>query len=199
MPGLMSLINKAVVLFKDISDNIFIIYADKGMKPFAKPLLFVLPSLLFVYSIVYVPLGAKARGEKNELKKFQIIAAHYADYNDAKTNLAAYQRRLPRIKDKDEWLNYIMVSTAKTHKIVFDSISVQTENEFGNFLLVSREVSVTTTYPQFGKWVADIESSPILLKVVEVNLRKDDLHAGMIKVNMRLSTIFPRFGAGGGV
>ena len=198
MPIIMNLVAKITLFFKDMLDNIRTIYAEKGIEPFKKPLLFSLPTLLILYSAVYTPLSTKVRTRSDELENRQVIASHYTEYNDAKTRLAAFQRRLPLLKDKEEWLNYLMTSTAKTYGISFDSLSAQTESEVGSFLLVSREVTVTTSYPNFGKWIAELERSPIILKVADVNLRKDSGRTGSIKVNMKLSTIFPRFGAGGG-
>lgn len=198
MPAIMALIYKVKVFLKDMADNILMIYAEKGIEPFKKPLLFALPLVLILYGAVYSPLGSKVRAGKSALEKLQLIAAYHADYEEAGAKLAEYQRKLPLIKDKDEWLSYVMTSTAKAHGISFDSMSAQSESEIGNFLLVSRDVVVTTTYAKFGGWVADIENSPILLKVADVNLKKDDSRAGVIKVNMKLSTIFPRFGAAGG-
>jgi hypothetical protein len=199
MPAIMALVNKVAVFLRDMSDNILVIYTDKGIKPFKKPLLFALPAVLILYGAVYVPLAEKLDEERHSLERIQLIADNYASYMGAKDRLAAYQRRLPLIRDKDEWLNYVMTSTAKTHGISFDSTSAQIESEIGNFLLVSREVAVTTTYAQFGKWVADIENSPILLKVADVTLKKDGSRTGVIKVNMKLSTIFSKPGAAGGI
>ena len=198
MPIIMALVNTITVFFKDMHDNVLIIYAEKGVEPFKKPLLVALPAVLILYVLMYAPLASKAKINADRLEKSQIIAAHYADYDDARTKLAAYQKRLPLIRDKDEWLNYMMTSTAKAHGISFDSIAAQTETEIGNFLLVSRLVSVTTTYFKFGKWVADIENSPILLKVTDVNLKKDGSRAGVVRINMKLSSVFPKFGAAGG-
>ena len=198
MPVIMALLNKATAFLKDMMDNILMIYTEKGIEPFKKPLLFAFPSVLILYGAVYGPLSSKVATERDALDKKQLIAANYADYEDARTKLAAYQRKLPLLKDKDEWLSYVMTSTAKPQGISFDSISPQTENEVGNFLLVSRSVSVTTTYAKFGRWVADIEGSPILLKVADVNLKKDNTRAGVLKINMKLSTIFPKFGGTGG-
>jgi len=184
--------------FKDMLDNVRMIYAEKGIAPFKKPLLFSLPALLILYSAVCSPLGSKVRNRAAGLENRRLIAAHYSDYTDAKTRLAAYQRRLPLLKDKEEWLNYLLTSTAKKYGISFDSQSAQTETEIGGFLLVSREVAVTTTYSDFGKWIAEIERSPITLKVAEADIRKDAGRVGFIKVTMKLATIFPRFGAAPG-
>jgi len=198
MPVIMALVNTMTAFFKDMYDNILIIYAEKGIEPFKKPLLIAFSAVLVLYVLMYAPLASKVRINADRLEKSQIIADHYADYDDARTKLAAYQKRLPLLRDKDEWLNYMMTSTAKVHGISFDSIAAQTESEIGNFLLVSRVVSVTTTYVKFGKWVADIENSPILLKVTDVNLKKDGSRTGVVRINMKLSTVFPRFGAAGG-
>ncbi len=198
MPVIMALVSRVTAFFKDMSDDILVIYAEKGIAPFKKPLFVALPAILLLYAAVYLPLKSKINTESIRLKKLQLIAQHSAGYEDAKTRLAAYQRRLPLIKDKDEWLNYVMTSTAKAHGISFDSLSEQTEAEIGDFLLVSRAVTVTTTYAQFGKWMVDIEHSPILLKVAEVDIKKDSSSMGMVKINMKLSTIFQRIRAAGG-
>jgi len=198
MPIIMELAAKIGLFFTDMLDNIRMIYAEKGIEPFKKPLLFSLPTLLILYAAFYTPLGAKVKSRSAELANREVIASHSADYEDAKTRLSGYQRRLPLIKDKEEWLNYLMTSTAKTYDISFDSLSAQTESEVGSFLLVSREVTVTTTYANFGKWIAELERSPIIIKVAEANIRKDTTRPGSVKVNMKLSTIFPRFGGAGG-
>ena len=198
MSVLTELAARISLYFKDMLDNVLMIYAEKGIAPFKKPLLFSLPALLILYGAVYSPLGVKVKTRTAAIENRRIIAAHYADYADAKTRLAAYQRRLPLLKDKEEWLNYLMTSTAKNYGISFDSLSAQTETEIGNFLLVSREADITTTYSNFGKWIAEIERSPITLKVAEANIRKDAGRVGFIKVTMKLSTLFPRFGAAPG-
>jgi hypothetical protein len=192
MPAIVALINKITALLKDAAGSILLIYAEKGIAPFKKPLLYALPSLLAIYGAVYFPLVSKVKTDRNTLEKLQTISVHYADYEAAKTKLAAYRRRLPLIKDKDELLSYVMASTAKAHEISYDSLSAQTENEIGNILLVSREVTVTTTYAKFGGWVADIENSPMLLRVAEVSLKKDGTRTGWIKATMKLSTLFLR-------
>lgn len=194
MQYLIILLEKIKVIAKDMTDNVLIIYADKGFEPFKKPLIFALPVLLVVYAAVYSPLGGKLKNRTMELEKLKLISMHAADYQAAKDSYARYQRRLPLLKDKDDWLSYVMTSTAKTNGIVIDTLSSQAEAEVGNFLMVSREASVTTTYPRLGKWVADMENSPILLKVSEMDLRKDPLTGGVIKVTIKLATIFPRFG-----
>lgn len=194
MQYLIILLEKIKVVARDMTDNVLIIYADKGLEPFKKPLLFALPVLLVVYTAVYSPLGGRLKSRTQELEKLKLISMHAADYQAAKDSYARYQRKLPLLKDKDEWLNYVMTSTAKSQGIVIDSLSSQAEAEVGNFLMVSREATVTTTYPKLGKWVAEMENSPILLKVSEMDLRKDPLTGGVVKVTIKLATIFPRFG-----
>lgn len=198
MSVIMELAAKISLYLKDMLDNVRMIYAEKGIEPFKKPLIFSLPTLLILYSAVYSPLGSKVATRAASLANRRVIAAHYSEYEDAKTRLAAYQRRLPLLKDKEEWLNYLMTSTAKNYGISFDSLSGQTETEIGNFLLVSREVDVTTTYSNFGKWIAELERSPITLKVADANIRKDTGRTGYIKVHMKLATIFPKFGGAPG-
>ncbi|MBI5744592.1 MAG: type 4a pilus biogenesis protein PilO [Elusimicrobia bacterium] len=197
-PVIASLLLKVQSFFKDMAGNIMIIYGEKGIEPFKKPLLIALPTLLIIYSAVYSPLGRKLDGSAARVRNMETVAQYAADYLEAKSRLSGYQRRLPLAKDKDEWLNYIITNTAKSYGISFDGVSAQKETEVGNFYVVSREITVTTTYAKLGKWLAEIENSPIFLRIVELSLRRDENSPGTIKVTFRLSTIIPRFRAAGG-
>jgi Tfp pilus assembly protein PilO len=192
MPVITALAARAAAFLRDMSENVAMIYAEKGMAPFKKPLLVSLVILLGVYNFAYSPMRARIEARSAELDKWRIIEAHYSEYESASDRMRAYQARLPNLKDKEEWLNVIMYSTAKTYGITPDSLAAQTEIKAGNFLLVSRDVSLTTTYAQFGRWLADVENSPILLRVADVKIAKVDGQSGYVRVNLRLSTIYPK-------
>lgn len=196
-PSIAALLEKIKVSVKEMMDSVVVIYGEKGIEPFKKPLMIALPSLLCLYAIVYGPLSDKLKRSVSEERNMRVVAQYAGDYENAKTKLAGYQRRLPLLKDKDDWLNYLITTTAKNCGVSVDSLGVQRETEVGNYLLVSREVSATTSYGLFGKWLAEIENSPIFLRVTEMSLRRDENNRGSIKVSFTLSTVFPRLGGGG--
>lgn len=196
-PPLAAIAQKLLSFFKDMLDNIRMIYSEKGIEPFKKPLVVAVPTLIILYAAVYSPLSGKLAASKTHLQSLEIIAQHAGEYEDAKTRLSALQRRLPLIKDKDEWLNFLITNSARAYGISFEGMGAQRENEVGNFVMVSRDVSVTTNYATLGKWIADIENSPILVRITDLNMRRDAANPGMVKVNFKLSTIFPKFPGGG--
>jgi len=196
-PSIAAIIWKARSFFKDMLENILMIYAEKGIEPFRKPLMIAGPTLLIIYAVVYSPLGNRLDTAAKRLDNVRIVAQYAADYEDGKLRLSSYQRKLPFLKDKDEWLNHIITTTARPHGITFDGISGQKELEVGNFLVLSRQVDVTTTYAKLGRWLADMENSPIFLRVAELSVRRDDTNPGIIKVSFKLSTLLPRFAGGG--
>ena len=168
-----------------------------GIEPFKKPLLIAGPSLLVLYAGVFSPLTSKVKTSTAQVESMTVVAQYAGEYEDAKLKLAAYQRRLPFIKDKDEWLNYVITNTARAYGISFDSLSAQKETEVGNYLVVSREVMVTTTYANLGRWLAEIENSKILLRVSDLTIRRSQDAPGTIKVTFTLATVFAKFGGGG--
>jgi hypothetical protein len=188
---------KIKAFFKDMTDNVLLIYGEKGFEPFKRPLIIAGPTLLVIYAAVYAPLGSRLTVASSQLANDEVVARFAADYEDSKTKLAAYQRKLPLVKDKDEWLNYILTTTGRNYGISFDSISSQKESEVGNFIVASREVSVTTTYAKLGAWFAEIENSPIYLKIVDMGLHKDQANPGAVKATFKLATVFPKFSGGG--
>ena len=196
-PVVAAILQKIQSFFKDMSANIMIIYGEKGIEPFKKPLLIAGPSLLVLYAGVFSPLTSKVKTSTAQVESMTVVAQYAGEYEDAKLKLAAYQRRLPFIKDKDEWLNYVITNTARAYGISFDSLSAQKETEVGNYLVVSREVMVTTTYANLGRWLAEIENSKILLRVSDLTIRRSQDAPGTIKVTFTLATVFAKFGGGG--
>lgn len=193
MPDPSLILQKTKLYFTDMTESMRMIYAEKGAEPFKKPLLLTIPLLLALYLAVYMPLSSKARGIAYQLERLQLISTHYESYQEAKARFTAYQRRIPPVKEKDEWLNHIMTASAKKYGIVFDSLSSQNETEVGNFLAVSRTATATTTYVKVGRWIADMENAPLLAKVTDISIDKDKGLPGTVKVTLTLSTIFPRF------
>lgn len=196
-PVVAAILQKIESFFKDMYGNVLMIYAEKGFEPFKKPLMIAGPSLLVLYVAVYSPLTSKVQTSRSQAESMKVVAQYAGEYEDAKTRLTAYQRRLPFIKDKDEWLNYVITNTARAYGISFDSLSAQKETEVGNYLVVSREVMVTTTYANLGRWISEIENSKILLRVTELTIRRSPENPGTIKVSFTLSTVFSKFGGGG--
>ena len=191
-------------LLKNAADDIVIIYSEKGIEPFKKPLLFALPILLAIYAVVYAPLRSKLGYRSAELVRFEVISQNYQEYTNAKSRLSLYRTRMPLLKDKGEWLNYLINASAKKNDISLDSLSSQDETEIGGFLVASRSVNVTTSYAKLGVWLADMENSLIFIKVTDLSLKRGNARVGEIQVNLKLSTVFTRQGEpasspGGGV
>ena len=53
-----------------------------------------------------------------------------------------------------------------------------------------------TSYHKMGKWLAEIENSPIYLVITDLNMERLEGGAGTVKVTLNISTVFPR---GGGI
>ncbi|MBU2530371.1 MAG: type 4a pilus biogenesis protein PilO [Elusimicrobia bacterium] len=187
-----NLLDKIKFFLTNMLESVAAIYMEKGFEPFKKPLLYSLPIIFGLYFFVYSPTISKLSNKKVELRNIESIAEFFDDYKNAKSRIAAFQRQLPATKDKGDWLNHVLTSTAKVYKVDFDSISAQKEVEISGYYIVSRGVSLTTTYDKVGKLICDIENSPIFLKVTDFNLKKDPVKRGYVKVDLTLSTVFSK-------
>ncbi|MDO8805515.1 MAG: hypothetical protein Q7R35_13925 [Elusimicrobiota bacterium] len=187
-------VEKIKAAAKEMTDSIFIIYTEKGIEPFKRPLITAGAVLLAVYIMIYSPITGKVKRSKMEVLNMKVVSQYAGDYESAKMRLYSYQGKLPRnVKDaKDEWLKRIINDSARNNNVSVDSLGTQRENEVGNYLMVSREVTATTTYGGFGKWLAEMENSPIFLRVTTMNLSRDEINPGSVKVQFTLSTVFPR-------
>ncbi len=194
----MPLLEKIKSYFKDMLADIMIIYGEKGFAPFKRPLTIAGPSLLLLYAAVYSPITSKLAKTRRSIVSMEAVAQYAEDYENSKTRLASLQRRLPRIADKGEWLNYLLTETSRKAGVSIESRTAQTETEVSSYLVVSREVSTTTTYASLGRWLADIENSPIFVRITDLQMSRPDNSPGMVKVTFTISTVFPRPGGGGG-
>lgn len=197
-PFITAMLEKSVAYFRNMWDDVLIIYGEKGIAPFKKPLTIALPTLLILYAGFYSPAAGRLKRAKSEVVNKTIIAQYAEEYETAKQRMTALQRKLPLVKDKAEWLSYVISSTAKKAGISVDSQSAQRESEVGGYVVVSREVSTTTSYHIFGRWLAEIENSPIFLRITEMSVTRDENNPGSVKVSVTLSTVFPKVGGGGG-
>ncbi|MDA8132316.1 MAG: type 4a pilus biogenesis protein PilO [Elusimicrobia bacterium] len=184
--------------FKDMLADILIIYGEKGFAPFKRPLTIAGPSLLLLYAAVYSPITSKLAKTQRSIISMEAVAQYADEYESAKMRLTGLQRRLPRIADKGEWLNYLLTETSRNAGVSIESRSAQNETEVSGYLVVSREVSTTTTYALLGKWLADIENSPIFVRITDLQMSRQDSSPGMVKASFTISTVFPRLGGGGG-
>lgn len=193
------LIEKAKSYVRNLYANILMIYGEKGIAPFKRPLTIAAPTLLVLYVAVYSPISSNLSRTTRSISGMTVVSQYAEQYESAKMRVQGLHRRLPLVKDKGEWLNYVINNSARNLGVQVDSLSAQRETEVGSYVLVSREVQTTTTYSMFGKWMAEIENSPIFLRITELTLQRDENNPGSVKVTFTLSTVFPRFGAGGGM
>jgi len=196
-PQLGSMPDKALSYFRSMWDDILIIYGEKGFAPFKKPVIYAAPVLLVLYFGFYGPAGGRLSRARAEVTNMTVVSQYAEQYETAKGRIGLLQRKLPLVKDKDEWLSYVISSTAKKAGVSVDSQSAQRESEVGGYLVVSREISTTTTYHVFGRWLAEIENSPIFLRITELSVTRDENSPGNVKVSFILSTVFPKQGGGG--
>ncbi|PIS46795.1 MAG: hypothetical protein COT17_06735 [Elusimicrobia bacterium CG08_land_8_20_14_0_20_51_18] len=183
----------------DMFSELQAIYAEKGMEPFKKPLIYSLPGLLVAYFLLYSPSVPKLKNLKIELSNLQVLSGYYTDYSDSKNMITGYKRNLPLLKGKDEWLNFIVTSTSRQHGVSVESFSAQIETEVTGFIVVSKEFAVTSNYDTVGRWMADIENSPIYLQITNLTLKKDSSQIGSVQLTFKLTTIFAKPDGGGAV
>ena len=168
------------------------IYYEKGAEPFKKPMGFAAIVLVVVYFFLYSPLQSKKSVRAAEVLKYEVLSRNYQEYSDAKAKRLFYQGKLPLLKDKDEWLAYLITNSAKRCGINVDAMTAQDESSVKEFQMVSRGVTVATSYAKLGVWLADMENSPILLKVTDLSVTKAQDRVGELRVDVKFSTVFPR-------
>ncbi|MEF3280167.1 MAG: type 4a pilus biogenesis protein PilO [Elusimicrobiota bacterium] len=176
---------------KDIIQDVEAIYLDKGPEPFKKPMLYAISAIVISY-LIYLSNKGPLKNNQDEFERINQLANFYSEYIDLKKNIKNYLPMLPSIKDKDEWLNYILNTTAAKYSIIFTNVESQKELKIGdNIYVVSKQVQFATDYETLGKFIRDIENSPIFVEVSNFSaFKKNDPQIIKIDVTLTLTTVF---------
>ncbi len=188
-------IEKIISFFKNSISEIQATYAEKGIEPFKKPIMYSVPIFLVIYFGFYSPSINKVSTLKDEIARYELLAPLYGDYTNYKNSLSQYKKNLPLYKDKDEWLDYIITTNCKKNGVSPQSIGAQIESELtGGFVLASKDISIEADYFTVGKLVADMENSQIFVKITELNLKKGSV-LGTVSVQFKIATVFIKPGS----
>ncbi|MFH1620380.1 MAG: hypothetical protein ABIG11_10835 [bacterium] len=177
-------------VLREAVQALYSLYASKGINPFKLPVLVIFSSFLVLYLGVYGPIKSKLIRNRNELTALEMTSRYSGVFEDYRSRISGFQRRLPPIKNKSEWLKTMLIDTSQQEDIIPESISQQTETPTGEFIVVSREVGTVTTYDRLGRWVAGIENAPYFIRVSEFNAKKEESRPGYLKVTFKVSTLF---------
>lgn len=167
-----------------------IIYAERGFEPFKIPVLVVLGIFFCIYFFVYTKLDPKIMEFSEQLENQKTIAASLGEYNAAKARITEYKKKLPMYKDREEWLNYIIISTAKELEIELESLSPQRMTEQGAFAIASRDVETTLEFDTVGRWVEKLENAPVFIRITDFSIDRIPDAPMYVKLKMSISTLF---------
>lgn len=174
----------------DFIAYIQVIYSERGFEPFKIPVLVVLGIIFCLYFFVYSKIEPQINVISEQLDTQRTIAEGLDEYNNTKGLITDFKKKLPMYKDKDDWLNYLIISTAKKMDIELESLSPQKINEVGDFAIAFRDVETTVEYDMAGKWIEELENAPVFLRITALSMDRIPENPAYVKLRMTVSTLF---------
>lgn len=169
---------------------VYTVYTEKGISPLRLPLLIAAAAVFMLYMAVYSPLVVKIAKERKAINSLAASSKYASVFEDYRSKLSAYERKLPALRDKDKWLFDVVMSASQKVGVRPDSVSQQQETEIDNFILASRDVGAVVTFKSLAELLGRIESSPFYLKISQLAVRKEPSKLGMVTVQFQVSTVF---------
>ena len=126
----------------------------------------------------------------SQVETLKLIADSLDDYSKTKGRITDYKKKLPMYKDREEWLNYLIISTAKDLEIDIESLAPQKINDFDAFAIASRDVETTIDYDTAGRWIEKLENAPVFLRITFMSMDKLEDEPTYVKLRMTISTLF---------
>lgn len=175
---------------QDYAQYLQVIYLERGFEPFKVPVLAVTGIIFCLYFFMYKPIEPKLMELNDQLETQRAIHESLGEYNETKNTIGDFKKRLPMYKDKEDWLNYIIISTAKEMEIELDSLDPQVLKEDGSFAVASRNLETTVEYDIAGRWIEKLENAPVFIRLTNVTMEKVQEDPSYVKLKMTVTTLF---------
>ena len=193
----MNLSNKLPHLITSIKQgfaDIKLVLSEGNYKLFLYPGVAVL-ALCLAYHYVSGKLQAHNESIKGKIEAVHAQQNNKQEYLSNKKKLRRLEPRFPDMESKkDSWLVDRLVSIFEQYPEITtngkSSVAEAEDASNSGYVIVSVPVDLTSSYGDFGRLMADIESREEYLKVSEFSLIKSS-SLGENTIKMRVNTVFP--------
>lgn len=153
-------------------------------------------------AFIYLPFTHKNKSLRADILKERDKNLLVGKIKALNKYIKIYNKRIPDAGNVS-WLLSEISNMASKERIEISSIKPEKEVDYGLYAKLSVVVDMASTYNQFGRFIAGIESSEKFLKVESVNMKRMDLDerfkegsgkfkAFDIKANIVISTIISK-------
>jgi len=168
------------------------VLAEGNYKLFLKQVVFLI-AIFLLYRYVSNALQTKDAEILGDIKAVQAQKNNEQEYLANKKKLLELEPRFPDIEAKNDWLLRQIVAVFKDSPLVPKVGSSQTENTSNSgYTVVQIPVELTTSYGDFARFLASLESKDEYLRVTEFSLEKRNEDLGQNTIKMQIETIFPK-------
>lgn len=140
-------------------------------------------------------LEEQTKTVRQQIDSIRVQQSSEQEYLNNKRKLLALEPQFPDFASKDQWLIQELLDVFKSTNTTANMNDPQVENPTNpNYTIVSKKVSFTMGFLEFGKLLADIENRPSYLQVSDYNIAKsnDANEIGVNTITMTFNTIFPK-------
>ncbi len=174
---------------KNIVSAIEGIYFEKGFEPFKKPVLYSLVVIIVSYYF-YSSASSKYSYNLKDFKKIEQLRNIQETYFQLKSKHSVYLERLPKMDERENFLNSAVTEIASRNNISFYSVGEQTEIRLEKFglIVILRNFKFRTEYNHLGNFIKDIENNDKFIGVSELLIKKAE-EIKYVDVSMTAYTI----------
>lgn len=140
-------------------------------------------------------LDEQTKEVRTQIDAIRVQQNSEQDYLTNKNKLLSLEPLFPDVKAKDQWLISQIIELFRQANVTANMNEPQLEmNTNPNYAVVSKKVTFTQNFLDFGKLLADIENSHAFLRVSEFSIQKnpDPNEIGKNNITMTFNTIFPK-------
>lgn len=168
------------------------VLAGPGRKRLLRPLMISTCTLLTAYFGVYLPPQRKSQRIGLEIQKAKVTFGASARYEDLRDQLAVAYKALPAHTEREQWLANSVKDSLDAGGLITDIFRPTQENEQGDLLQQTTNVTLRLRFSEFYDWLLRLESARPMMFLLNATLTKKKDDPGYNSATVDIGTVIPR-------
>jgi hypothetical protein len=165
---------------------------NKGSKRFGRAFGAAGFLLFAAYMGLYRPPQQKSSRLAAQIAKAKMLHDYGSQYSDLRDQLRGAYRRLPLLKDRDQWLSNSVRDSLSAGGLLSEDFKPVQEQEVQGLLFQTSSVSLNVRFAEFYDWLLRLESAKPMMHLSLLDLTKMTDKPGYNRATCEVSTVIPK-------
>lgn len=165
---------------------------DKGGKRFSRAFFAAGFMVFAAYVGVYRPPQMKMVRLERDIRNAKAKAEYSAKFGELREQLGAAYKRLPDMKDREQWLTNSVRDSLTVAGLVTEDLKPVRETEQEGLIYQTASVTLSMKFAEFYDWIMRLEGAQPMLHLQTLEFAKKTQQRGVNGAACEIATVIPK-------